>query len=97
MIRLLLDREWANNALRELVSLALINEDSEHVIYAERDLLPGMPSNFVRESVYPLFSRGQAATTDSVMTHALRSFLERLAKLERRAVVTRRLLPRLQN
>jgi hypothetical protein len=82
MIRLFLDSEWANDALRELVSLALISEDSEHVFYAERDPLPDMPSSFVRECVYPLLNRGQAAMTDSVMTHALRSFLEPLGDCE---------------
>lgn len=75
MIRLFLDSEWANDALRELVSLALISEDGEHIFYAERDPLPGMPSSFVRERVYPLLSRGQVAMADNAMTHALRSFL----------------------
>ena len=82
MIRLFLDSEWANDALRELVSLALISEDGEHVFYAERDPLPGMPSSFVRESVYPLLDRGEAAMKDSAMTHALRSFLEPLGDCE---------------
>lgn len=82
MIRLFLDSEWANDALRELVSLALISEDGEYVFYAERDPLPGMPSSFVRENVYPLLNRGQAAMTDIVMTHALRSFLEPLGNCE---------------
>lgn len=78
MIRLFLDSEWANDALRELVSLALVSEDGEHVFYAERDPLPTMPSSFVRDTVYPILSRGQAAMTDSAMTLALRSFLEPL-------------------
>lgn len=82
MIRLFLDTEWSNDALRELVSLALISEDGEHVFYAERDPLPGMPSSFVRESVYPLLNRGEAAMKDSAMTHALRSFLEPLGDCE---------------
>lgn len=82
MIRLFLDSEWANDALRELVSLALISEDGEYVFYAERDPLPGMPSSFVRESVYPLLNRGEAAMTDGAMTHALRSFLEPLGDCE---------------
>lgn len=82
MIRLFLDSEWANDALRELVSLALISENGEHIFYAERDPLPGMPSSFVRESVYPLLNRGQAAMTDSAMTLALRSFLEPLGACE---------------
>ena len=82
MIRLFLDSEWANDALRELVSLALISEDGEHVFYAERDPLPGMPSSFVRESVYPLLDRGEAAMKDSAMTQTLRSFLEPLGDCE---------------
>ncbi|MCA0300700.1 MAG: 3'-5' exoribonuclease [Proteobacteria bacterium] len=82
MIRLFLDSEWANDALRELVSLALISEDGEYVFYAERDPLPGMPSSFVRATVYPLLNRGQAAMTDSAMTHLLRNFLEPLGDCE---------------
>jgi|GEM_PF-813268 len=82
MIRLFLDSEWANDALRELVSLALVSEDGGHVFYAERDPLPGMPSSFVRESVYPLLDRGEAAMKDNAMTHALRSFLEPLGDCE---------------
>ena len=82
MIRLFLDSEWANDALRELVSLALISEDGERVFYAERDPLPSMPSSFVRESVYPLLNRGEAAMKDNVMTDALRSFLEPLGDCE---------------
>lgn len=82
MIRLFLDSEWANDALRELVSLALVSEDGEHVFYAERDPLPGMPSSFVSKTVYPLLERGDAAMTDSAMTHALRSFLEPLDDCE---------------
>lgn len=82
MIRLFLDSEWANDALRELVSLALVSEDGEHVFYAERDPLPTMPSSFVRETVYPLLNRGQAAMTDIVMTDALRNFLEPMGACE---------------
>ena len=82
MMRLFLDSEWANDALRELVSLALISEDGQYVFYAERDPLPDMPSSFVRESVYPLLNRGQAAMTESAMTHALRSSLEPLGDCE---------------
>lgn len=82
MIRLFLDSEWSNDGLREVVSLALISEDGEHVFYAERDPLPAIPSSFVRENVYPLLNRGQAAMADSVMTHALRSFLEPLGNCE---------------
>lgn len=82
MIRLFLDSEWANNALRELVSLALISEDGEHIFYAERDPLPGTPSSFVRKTVYPLLERGPAALNDEVMTEALRAFLKSLGPSE---------------
>lgn len=82
MIRLFLDSEWANDALRELVSLALISEDGKHVFYAERDPLPGAPSSFVRKTVYPLLDRGPAAMKDQVMTKALRAFLEPLGPSE---------------
>jgi hypothetical protein len=41
-----------------------------------------MPSSFVRESVYPLLDRGEAAMKDGAMTHALRSFLEPLGDCE---------------
>lgn len=82
MIRLFLDSEWANDALRELVSLALVSEDSEHVFYAERDPLPGTPSSFVSKTVYPLLERGPAAMNDQAMTKALRTFLEPLGACE---------------
>lgn len=82
MVRLFLDSEWANEALRELVSLALVSEDGTHVFYAERDPLPSMPSSFVREVVYPILERGRMAMTDQAMTSALRSFLEPLGASE---------------
>lgn len=77
MTRLFLDSEWANDALRELVSLALISEDGNHVFYAERDPVPTVPSTFVREIVYPLLERGITAMSDAAMTNALREFLAR--------------------
>jgi hypothetical protein len=82
MIRLFLDSEWANDALRELVSLALISENGEHIFYAERDPLPGTPSSFVSKAVYPLLQRGPAAMKDQVMTEALRTFLQPLGPVE---------------
>ncbi|WP_449302229.1 hypothetical protein [Pseudoxanthomonas mexicana] len=82
MIRLFLDSEWANDALRELVSLALISENGEHVFYAERDPLPGTPSSFVSKTVYPLLQRGPAAMEDQLMTEALRTFLQPLGQSE---------------
>jgi hypothetical protein len=82
MIRLFLDSEWANDALRELVSLALVSEDGEHIFYAERDPLPGTPSSFVSKTVYPLLERGPAAMNDQAMTKVLRAFLEPLGPCE---------------
>lgn len=82
MVRLFLDSEWANDALRELVSLVLVSEEGAHVFYAERDPLPGMPSSFVSKNVYPLLDRGKAALNDPSMTQALRAFLEPLGAIE---------------
>lgn len=82
MVRLFLDSEWANDVLRELVSLALVSEDGAHIFYAERDPLPVMPSSFVSKNVYPLLDRGEAALNDASMTQALRAFLEPLGVME---------------
>lgn len=74
-IRLFLDTEWANDASRELVSLALVSQDTAHRFYAERDPLPGAPSSFVRSVVYPLLERGDFAVIDAEFTRQLRAFL----------------------
>lgn len=74
-MRLFLDTEWANDASRELVSLAIVSQDNAHRFYAERDPLPGAPSSFVRTVVYPLLERGEFALTDSAFTTKLRAFL----------------------
>lgn len=72
---LFLDTEWANDACRELVSLALVNADGSRRFYAERDPLPGAPSSFVRTIVYPLLERGAAAVPDHIFAHRLREFI----------------------
>lgn len=74
-MRLFLDTEWANDASRELVSLALVSQDGIHRLYLERDPLPGAPSSFVSEVVYPLLERGESAVSDPEFTRRLRSFL----------------------
>lgn len=72
---LFLDTEWANDATRELVSLALINVDGTRRFYAERDPLPSAPSTFVRSVVYPLLDRGTAALPDVAFGKALIDFI----------------------
>lgn len=79
-MRLFLDTEWANDASRELVSLALVSQDGAHRFYAERDPLPGAPSSFVRSVVYPLLERGDAAVIDSEIARQLRAFLCQFAE-----------------
>lgn len=75
MTILFLDTEWADAAGAELVSLALVSEDGLHRFYAERDPLPAAATEFVRDVVYPLLDRGEAAMSDTAMTKALRTFL----------------------
>lgn len=74
-MRLFVDAEWENEATQELVSLALVSQDGCYRFYAERDPLPGAPSIFVREMVYPLLDRGGAALCDAAFSQALRAFL----------------------
>lgn len=74
-MNLFLDTEWADPQGQQLVSLALISEDGEHVFYAERDPLPAKPTGFVRDVVYPLLDRGQHAMGDRLFTTQLRRFL----------------------
>lgn len=70
-----LDTEWADVIGSELVSLALVNEDGDRHFYAERANLPEAPTDFVRQSVYPLLDRGGAALPDAALTTGLRAFL----------------------
>ena len=72
---LFLDTEWATDASRELVSLALVNADGSKHFYAERDLLPRVVSSFVQQFVYPLLERGDTALPDHVFTERLRAFV----------------------
>lgn len=74
-MNLFLDTEWADPQGQQLVSLALISEDGEHVFYAERDPLPTEPTGFVRDVVYPLLDRGRHAMDDRLFTTRLRRFL----------------------
>ena len=73
-MNLFLDTEWADPEGQQLVSLALISEDGEHVFYAERDPLPATPTGFVRDVVYPLLDRGRHAMDDRLFTTRLRQF-----------------------
>ncbi|KAF1710170.1 3'-5' exoribonuclease [Pseudoxanthomonas sacheonensis] len=72
---LFLDTEWADAMGSELVSLALVSEDGALSFYAERAELPAAPTDFVRDVVYPLLDRGNAALSDEVITANLRAFL----------------------
>lgn len=75
---LFLDCEWADALASELVSLALVSLDRQHVFYAERDPLPVDPTTWVTTVVYPLLDRGTTAMCDAVMTRRLREFLARI-------------------
>lgn len=72
---LFLDCEWADVLAADLVSLALVSMDGQHVFYAERDPLPADPTPWVATVVYPLLDRGPAAMNDATMTRNLREFL----------------------
>lgn len=72
---LFLDTEWATDANRELVSLALVNDDGRKRFYAERTPLPEVASSFVRKFAYPLLERGDSALSDHVFTERLRAFV----------------------
>jgi hypothetical protein len=74
---LFLDTEWADSNANELVSLALVSDDGEHTFYAEREVLPASPTEFVREVVYPLLDRGPTALTDEALSMEIRTFLSR--------------------
>ncbi len=72
---LFLDTEWNNDAVRELVSLALVNTDGTQCFYAERAPRPGAPSSFVSKVVYPLLGDGDAALSDESFGEQLRGFV----------------------
>lgn len=75
MTRLFLDTEWADAAATELVSIGLVTEDGQRSFYAEVMTLPERPTGFVREVVYPLLERGDAALPPAEFTRRLRAFL----------------------
>lgn len=75
MTRLFLDTEWADAAATELVSVGLVTENGQHSFYAEMATLPERPTGFVREVVYPLLERGDAALSPAEFTRRLRAFL----------------------
>lgn len=72
---LFLDTEWNNDAVRELVSLALVNADATQYFYAERAPRPGASSSFVSKVVYPLLDGGDAALSDENFGEQLRAFV----------------------
>jgi hypothetical protein len=74
-MRFFLDTEWADNLGSELVSIALVAENGIESLYAEREILPPHPTDFVRGVVYPLLDRGKSALSDLAMTTGLRGFL----------------------
>jgi hypothetical protein len=60
-----LDVKWADVLASELVSMALVSLDEQHVFYAERDPLLKKPTPWVRTVVYPLLERGASAMRDA--------------------------------
>ena len=74
-MKLFLDVEWADVLASELVSMALVSLDDQHVFYAERDPLPEEPTPWVKTVVYPLLERGALAMNDAALTRNLREFL----------------------
>jgi len=72
---LFLDCEWADVLASELVSIALVSLDGEHLFYAERERLPVDSTPWVAAVVYPLLQRGRYVMTDEGMSLALRTFL----------------------
>lgn len=74
MNQLFLDCEWADVLSSELISIALVPLDGDHVFYAEREVLPE-PTPWVAAVVYPRLSRGSTVMDDAAMTRALRTYL----------------------
>lgn len=78
-----LDTEWADDAGRELVSLALVsggpyglfNGEAFGPFYAERDPLPA-PNAFVSSAVYPRLQRAERALPDELFSDGLASYIE---------------------
>ncbi|MBO9873533.1 3'-5' exoribonuclease [Xanthomonas sp. D-93] len=74
-MRFFLDTEWADTLGSELVSIALVAENGIDYLYAEREVLPAHPTDFVRSVVYPLLDRGKAILPDQAMTTRIRDVL----------------------
>lgn len=79
-MKLFLDVEWADVLASELVSLALVSLDEQHVFYAERYPLPEGPTPWVKTVVYPLLQRDAFAMNDAALTRHLRAFLAAMAE-----------------
>lgn len=77
-MKLFLDVEWADVLASELVSLALVSLDDQHVFYAERDPLPEKSTPWVKTAVYPLLERGASAMNDAALIRCLREFLAKI-------------------
>jgi hypothetical protein len=75
-MKLFLDVEWADVLASELVSIALVSLDDQHVFYAERTPLPEKPTPWVKAAVYPLLERGASAVNDAALICRLREFLD---------------------
>lgn len=74
-MKLFLDCEWADVDAQQLVSLALATEDGANRFYAEIHPLPEDPTDFVRQTVYPLLEAGDCAMSPTELTSTLRQFL----------------------
>ncbi|APO93982.1 3'-5' exoribonuclease [Xanthomonas vesicatoria] len=74
-MRFFLDTEWADTIGPELVSIALVAENGTDFLYAEREILPACPTDFVRSVVYPLLDRDRSVLSDQAMTKRVRGFL----------------------
>ena len=72
---LFIDTEWADALANELVSLALVSDCGRFEFYAERDPLPTVATDFVRDTVYPLLERGASALRDAEFTSRLHRFI----------------------
>ncbi|MEO7916622.1 MAG: hypothetical protein ABIR16_03180 [Dokdonella sp.] len=61
---LFMDTKWADSSERKLVSIALISEDGQHSLYAERDPVPADVTECARALAYPRLDGGAAAMND---------------------------------
>ena len=83
-MRLFLDTEWAVQPDQrvELVSLGLVSEYEQYVVYAECDPLPPEPPDVVHKAVYPLLQRGEFAKGPERMAQALRDFIGKVSRAD---------------